>query len=140
MRKYRVPTSLVLFGKPASVRPKRFMQRSRFEPLLYHLRILLTHTVSTYINGDSRNCSRPTTRSAAILSRACEAGQIVGVSRLLSLSGLIAVRSLIHLFKPNPNALSSNALSQVAIHLKQLHREFYCVLSAPVQRFSSARS
>ena len=28
------------------------MQRSRFEPLLYHLRILFTHTVSTYINGD----------------------------------------------------------------------------------------
>jgi hypothetical protein len=52
MRKYRVPTSLGLFGNPASVRPKRFMQRSRFEPLLYHLRILLTHTVSTYVNGD----------------------------------------------------------------------------------------
>lgn len=58
MRKYRVPASLVLFGNPASVgicyiahiynvRPKRFMQRSRFEPLLYDLRILLTHTVST---------------------------------------------------------------------------------------------
>src|SRR4029434_7102705 len=52
IRKYRVPTSLVLFGNPASVRPKRFMQRSRFEPLLYHLRILLPHTVSTYVNGD----------------------------------------------------------------------------------------
>jgi hypothetical protein len=88
----------------------------------------------------SRNCSRAASRSSAILRRACQGGQIVGVSRLLSLSGLIAVRSLIHLFKPNPNALSSNALSHVAIHLKQLHREFYCVLSAPVQRFSSARS